>query len=143
MKLPLLLGLFALLPASLWLAGCATSTMSRIDANRATYESWPVEMRQAVLDGRIEKDMTPEMVEMVLGKPGRVESRADRRGDFEEVWIYGGSSNSPVKNANVGVGIGIGPVSIGGIGGGVGGSNAEYREVVFAGGKVVSGDDPK
>ncbi|MGH8019769.1 MAG: hypothetical protein ACREIA_16100 [Opitutaceae bacterium] len=135
---PGVLGLFSVL---LCLAGCASSPMSRIDADRALYESWPVDMRQAVLDQRIVKGMTPEMVKMTLGEPKRVESRPGRGGAIEEIWIYGGPSDSPLRNTSIG--IGVGPVGIGGIGGGSGGSYADYREVVFVGGVVASGDDPK
>ncbi len=140
MKLPPLLSLFGLVPVFLWLSGCATTPMSRIDSNRALYESWPVEMRQAVLDQRVAKGMTPEMVEMTLGKPKRVESRVGRGGQMEEIWIYGGPSDSPLRNTSIG--IGVGPVGIGGIGAGSGGY-ADYREVVFVDGMVASGDDPK
>jgi hypothetical protein len=120
------------------LAGCTTTPMNRIDANRSLYDSWPVEVRQAVLDGRVEKGMTPEMVEMSIGKPSQKETRPGRQG-ADEVWIYGGSGSSPLKGANIGVG--VGPVYVGGLGGGSGASTAEYREVVFQNGAVVSGDD--
>ena len=53
----------ALIPIAfaLWLTGCSTSPMSRIDANRALYESWPVDMQSAVLDGKAVKGMTPDV----------------------------------------------------------------------------------
>ena len=67
--------------------------MRRIDANRDVYEQWPIEMRQAVLDGKAEEGMTPEMIEMALGKPTEITSR--NGGD--EVWIYrtGGVQQDP------------------------------------------------
>lgn len=122
------------------LPGCTATPMSRIDANRPLYESFPVEMRQAILDGRIEKGMTPAMVEMSIGKPAQIESRQARRGIVEEVWIYGvPTSSSGTRNTSAS--IGIGGIAIGGLGGGGGGATGEYREVVFVNGEVVSGSD--
>ncbi len=129
-----------LFPSGLVLAlaiGCASSPMSRIDSNRAAYDSWPVEVRQAVLDGRIVKGMTPDMVRTSIGKPGQAQTRPGRKGE-EEVWIYGGQSGSSLP---VSGGVGIGPVYVGGLGSGSGGSSTPYREVVFQGGVVVAGDD--
>lgn len=126
-------------------SGCASNNpMSRIDSNRSRYESFPVEMRQAILDQRVVNGMTEEMVEMAIGKPSEVQTRAGRSGAVEEIWIYGGSSSSgggPLKNASVG--IGVGPVYVSGIRAGGGRSDAEYREVVFQNGQVVSGGDPQ
>ncbi len=69
------------------LAGCSSPQFSRIENSREAYESWPLEMRQAVLDGRIEPGMTPEMVEVAWGKPDEVIAR--RNGPHEdEIWIY-------------------------------------------------------
>ena len=34
-------------------AGCSSSQMSRIDRNRDIYETWPIEVKQAVLDGKV------------------------------------------------------------------------------------------
>lgn len=76
--------------AALCLAGCQSSAqMSRIDRNRDLYEQWPIEVRQAVLDGKAEPGMTPEMVEMALGKPTEVVTRSGTpsTGD-DEIWIY-------------------------------------------------------
>lgn len=76
--------------AALWLAGCQSSAqMSRIDSNRDAYEQWPIEVRQAVLDGKAEPGMTPEMVQMALGKPTEIVTRSGTpaTGD-DEVWIY-------------------------------------------------------
>lgn len=95
------------------LAGCASSQMSRIDANRDLYESWPLDVKQAVLDGKVEVGMTPEMVEVSWGKPA--EKVAGNMGD-EEVWIYrrGGSDGSmmPVGGPMVGMGGGLGGIGI-------------------------------
>lgn len=88
---------FALLAAG-GIAGCSSSQMSRIDSNRNVYESWPLEIRQAVLDGKAEPGMTPDMVRMALGKPTEVVTRAGapNSGD-DEIWIYrtGGGMDDP------------------------------------------------
>lgn len=82
-----------LLPAVWLAAGCSSSQMSRIDANREIYETWPIEMRQAVLDGKVEPGMTPEMVEVAWGKPSEV---VPQGGNGDEIWVYkkGGDDGS-------------------------------------------------
>lgn len=74
---------------ALVLAGCSTTASQdrRIEANRLEYESWPLETRQAVLDGRIEPEMTPTMVRVALGNPGEIVERTVA-GRTEVVWIY-------------------------------------------------------
>ncbi|MCX6956551.1 MAG: hypothetical protein NTV51_30845, partial [Verrucomicrobia bacterium] len=71
------------------LAGCASSSTQtrRIDRYRSDYESWPLETRQAVLDGKVELDMTPTMVRVALGEPGEIVQRMVA-GRPETVWIY-------------------------------------------------------
>ncbi len=72
--------------------------MNRIDANREVYEQWPIEMKQAVLDGKVEEGMTPDMVLMAIGKPTEVNTRSGtpQTGD-DEVWVYrtGGVETDP------------------------------------------------
>jgi hypothetical protein len=138
----------AIVMLAVGLAGCSTSPMSRIDANRAQYESWPVEMQSAVLEGKAVKDMTPEMVRMALGEPTRIEPRVGST-TGEETWIYeksGGGSRMPLPNISVGGGIGGVGVSTGGgrRGGGSRGGNsansAQQQEVVFQNGVVTRAD---
>lgn len=134
-----------LLAAAIMAGGCSSSQMSRIDQNRDMYEQWPLEIRQAVLDGKVEPGMTPEMVTVSWGKPSEVVAQS---ANGDEVWVYkrGGhpgdvyypagtypSSNYPgggVYGGGPGVGIstGRGGTSIGatggvgiGMGGGMGG----------------------
>lgn len=133
-------GAFLLLCSGLLLfAGCSTSPMSRIDANRGRYESWPIEVQQAVLNGRPIKGMTPEQVEMALGKPSEVVSRSAKGGD-DEVWVYRkGSALGGLGGAlsGVSVGTGVGGVGVGTtVGGGNRRSNNEEIEVVFRDGVV-------
>lgn len=122
----------------LMVAACSSSPLSRIDSNRARYESWPLDVQEAVLNGEARKGMTPEQVEMALGKPTEVVTRS--RAGEDEVWIYRKSNvgSSLLNNTGVSVGGGVGGVSVG-TGMGVGGrrQTPEEREVVFANGVVV------
>lgn len=121
------------------LSACSTSPMSRIDANRGRYESWPVEVQEAVLNGRAIKGMTKEQVEMALGKPTEVVARSAKAGE-DEVWVYrkgGGGVSSLLGNTGVSIGGGVGGVGVGtGVGGG-GRQTPEETEVVFANGVVI------
>ena len=65
-------------------SGCASSQMSRIDRNRNIYETWPVEIKQAVLDGKVEPGMNSDMVRVAWGDPSEVTSSP--AGD--EIWVY-------------------------------------------------------
>ena len=95
--------------------GCSSSPMGRIDANRAVYESWPIDMQSAVLEGKVLKGMTPEMVKTALGKPTKVDVRSGSNGE-DEIWVYekGGGMSGLKLPGNVGLGIGgsIGPVGV-------------------------------
>lgn len=75
------------------LAGCGSAQMSRIDRNRELYESWPIDIRQAVLDGNVQPGMTPDMVEVAWGKPTEI---VQQGGPGDEVWVYktGGDEGS-------------------------------------------------
>jgi hypothetical protein len=80
-----------LLAAAVFAGGCASSQMSRIDQNRDIYEKWPLEIRQAVLDGKVEAGMTPEMVSVAWGKPSEVVTQS-KNGD--EIWVFKRGGNS-------------------------------------------------
>ncbi|HYC71085.1 MAG TPA: hypothetical protein VEB66_07765 [Opitutaceae bacterium] len=167
-----------LLPAALFAlaAGCASPTspdaiMDRVDANRAEYEAWPLNIKEAVLDGRVIKGMDRTMVLVARGKPTEVVDR----GSGDEVWVYrtggGGSSGSSLMRGTTvsigagssggypgypsgypgggypggypGTGITTAPIVLGS--GGSGGSYepVEEHEIVFRDGLVVRGDGPK
>jgi hypothetical protein len=64
--------------------GCSSSQMSRIDRHRDIYETWPIEVRQAVLDGKVEPGMNSDMVRVAWGDPSEVTSSP--AGD--EIWVY-------------------------------------------------------
>lgn len=139
MKLPTSLALASLIAIASGLTGCATSTtpMNRIDANRAEYETWPIEVKQAVLDGRVEKGMTPKQVEVAIGEPASKEIRDTRKGT-QEVWTYkskSGGGGNPLKGSSVsigtyGVGVQTAPL-------GTGDAYTETYEVVFENDRVV------
>ncbi|HTL68106.1 MAG TPA: hypothetical protein VL200_10630 [Lacunisphaera sp.] len=146
---------FALL-AALVVAGCTSSPMSRIDANRALYESWPFDIQEAVLNGKIVAGMNAEQVRMTLGEPSEITNRNGRKGP-EEVWVYrtgGGLGSNAVgnvlRNTTIGLGGGLGPVGIGtganlgtlGVGGGSEPVEDDH-EVVFQDGVVVRSDAGK
>lgn len=123
-----------------FVAACSTSPLSRIDSNRARYESWPLDVQEAVLNGEARKGMTPEQVEMAMGKPTEVVTRGKTGED--EVWVYrkGNAGSSLLNNTGVSVGGGLGGVNVGtGIGGGRR-QTPEEREVVFANGVVIRAD---
>jgi hypothetical protein len=95
---------------ALLLSACSTSPVSRIDSNRAAYESWPLEVQEAVLNGRVKKGMTPEQVEMALGRPTEVVAKSTT----DETWIYRRSApgSSILNNSNISLGIPIGGTTV-------------------------------
>lgn len=128
--------------AAFGLVACSTSPLSRIDSNRARYESWPIEVQEAVMNGEAKKGMMPEQVQMALGKPTQVISRSANGGE-DEVWVYrkGGSGSSLLNSTGLSIGGGMGGVNVGGgMGGGRRPSNADEQEVVFGNGVVVRAD---
>lgn len=133
-------GLFSL-ALTLGLVGCANSSpISRIDANRGKYESWPLDVQQAVLNREAIKGMTPEQVEMALGKPAEVITRSAT--EDEQIWVYrkGGGMGGALKNMPISIGTGIGGVGVGTTVGGNGrGSTPEETEIVFRNGVVSRG----
>ena len=134
------------LAAALIFAGCSTSPMSRIDANRAVYESWPVDVQEAVLNQRAIPGMTPEQVQMALGKPTSTDSRPGKDGP-EDIWVYKKSSArmpSILENANIGIGTSVGGVGVGssvpiGRGRSRAPADADDQEIVFKNGVVLRG----
>ena len=133
---------FSVLSILFLLAACATSPLSRIDSNRALYESWPLEVQEAVLNGQVKQGMTPEMVQMSVGKPTQVINRSVQAGD-DEIWVYrkGGGGNSILRNTGVSIGGGVGGVGVStGTTMGGGGAVEEEHEVVFQKGVVVRTD---
>ena len=129
---------------ALLLAACTSpSPMSRIDANRAHYESWPLDVQQAILNSEAIKGMTPEQVEMSLGRPSEILTRSAKGGD-DEVWVYRKGSalsglGGVLKNTGVSIGGGAAGVGVGTGGGGGGSSSREELEVVFRNGVVSRG----
>jgi hypothetical protein len=139
-----------LLSAALCAGGCSSSQMGRIDRNRAIYETWPLEVKQAVLDGRVEPGMDQDMVRVAWGEPAEVS--ISPAGD--EIWIYakggdpGGSyypgSRGGMMGGGIGIGVGGAGIGTGGIGGPIMSRPVapDIREVVFRNGTVVRADKP-
>jgi hypothetical protein len=127
----------AVLLLGLWLSACAVpSTMSRVNANRAQYETWPPEIKEAVLSQKAIPGMNPDMVRTALGKPTQVIAGAN---PGEEVWIYrrGGSAGG---GPNLQIGTNLGGMQVGTSAGGGGMSNPgdeDLGEVMFKDGLVV------
>ncbi len=130
--------------------GCfSSSPVSRIDANRDRYETWPIEVKEAVLAGEARKGMTKEQVEVAMGKPSQVIYRG--ASDADEVWVYrkgsglGGVGSGLLNNSGltVGTGVGMGPVGVGVSTttplGGRQRAVDEEEEVVFVNGVVTRG----
>jgi hypothetical protein len=118
--------------------GCASSQMSRIDRNRDIYETWPIDTRQAVLDGKVEPGMNPDMVRVAWGEPSEV--AVSPAGD--EIWVYtkGGDPGSvyypPGSGVNTGMG-GIGPTGTGiGVSTGRGGTSIGATGGIGMGGTI-------
>ena len=80
--------------AAIFFGGCASGQMSRIDANRDIYEAWPVETKQAVLDGKVEVGMLPEMVKVAWGTPSEVVA-SPGGGPGDEIWVYKKGGQDP------------------------------------------------
>ena len=55
--------------ALLLLGACSSSPMLPLDAQRAVYETWPVDIQEAVIRQPVIPGLTPAMVEVALGKP--------------------------------------------------------------------------
>jgi hypothetical protein len=86
-RLTLLFPVFALL------AACSgPTTMSRIEQNREVYNSWPPEIKEAVLAGKAIPGMTREMVRVALGRPAQV---VQGQNAGEEVWVYRRGGTGP------------------------------------------------
>ena len=97
--------------------GCASSQMSRIDRHRDIYETWPIEVRQAVLDGKVEPGMNSDMVRVAWGNPTEVTSSP--AGD--EIWVYA-KGGDPGSVYYPGGGMGGSGIGMGGTGIGMGGT---------------------
>lgn len=97
--------------------GCASGQMNRIDRNRDIYETWPLETKQAVLDGKVEAGMNADMVRVAWGEPSEV--TVSPAGD--EIWVYtkGGDPGSVYYPPGSGSNAGMGGVGMGGPGIGI------------------------
>ena len=111
-------------------AGCSSSQMNRIDRHRDIYETWPLEVRQSVLDGKVEPGMNVDMVRVAWGEPSEIATSP--AGD--EIWIYskGGDPGSVMYPGG-----GMGTTGIGGSGIGIGSSGPGIGISTGRGGTVI------
>lgn len=124
----------------LLLAGCASTPQDRISQHRDAYSRFPSDVQRKISAGQVDVGFTPEMVEMALGKPGRVFSRSDVHGQ-SEVWVY--FRQQP--RFSFGIGVGTGSYHRrGGVATGVGVSTStggydddEAQRVIFQDGRVI------
>jgi len=117
------------------LAACS-STASRIDDQKATFDTYSAEMQQKIREGKVEVGFTQEQVRLSLGEPTRRYTQQSAAGQ-SEIWAY--SKSGPTFSFGLGAG------SFGsGVGGGVGlgtstgGNNEEKLRVIFEAGKVTA-----
>lgn len=94
------------------LAGCSTVD-SRIDKNRAAFNTWPPAVQDKVVRGQIDVGFTTDQVRVALGEPDRVWSRTTADGT-SEVWSY------RERGPRFGFGVGVGMGSFGSRGGSFG-----------------------
>lgn len=68
-------------------SGCGdgATPIDRIERNRGLYESWPLDVQEAVLHGDLAAGMTRDMVYLALGRPSYVTPDKDAA---LETWIY-------------------------------------------------------
>lgn len=130
-------GVALLCAAATFAGGCSSSQMSRIDRNRDIYETWPLETKQAVLDGRVEPGMDTDMVRVAWGEPSEIATSP--AGD--EIWVFkrGGSDGSVYYPGGVASGGGIGGGGIGGTGTGIGISTGRGGTVIGSSGGIGIG----
>jgi len=102
----------ALLGFGALLAGCSTVD-SRIDKNRAAFNTWPPAVQDKIVRGQIDVGFTTDQVRVALGEPDRVWSRTTADGT-SEVWSY------RERGPRFGFGVGVGMGSFGSRGGSFG-----------------------
>jgi len=79
---------FLFLLLSLFLAGCATSTLEKRKAERRTvYQSLTLEFKTLVDEGRIKAGMTADAVYLAWGKPSEIVTAENPQGPYL-LWLY-------------------------------------------------------
>ena len=69
------------------LSGCASTPDSRIEKNRAFFDSLPLEKQARIRGGETDVGFTAEETRLALGEPSRVFKRKDAAGEAA-VWEY-------------------------------------------------------
>ena len=70
-----------------FLAGCESSQQARIAEKSAVFQSLTPGEQETIKTGGVEREFTPDMVYLALGKPSRVETGSEK-GVPVEVWSY-------------------------------------------------------
>lgn len=68
-------------------AGCASTPASRIEQNRAFFDSLPADRQARIRGGQTDVGFTAEETRLALGEPSRVYVRRDAAGEAA-VWEY-------------------------------------------------------
>ncbi|MCC5842021.1 MAG: hypothetical protein JJT96_18035 [Opitutales bacterium] len=133
---PLLRPGFAVLAALVFFAGCQSTPSERARADSALFDSYPAEVRQNLLSGRVEPGYDKEMVRIALGNPDRTRTRTTEQAE-ETVWIY--TRSRPGLSLGLGGARGGGRTTVGtGVGVSTGGTTTEQARVIFRNGIVHS-----
>lgn len=93
-------------------AGCSTVD-SRIDKNRAAFNTWAPAVQDKVVKGQVDIGFTAEQVRVALGEPDRVFTRTSADGT-SQIWSYRD------RGPKFGFGVGVGMGSVGSRGGSFG-----------------------
>lgn len=107
---------YTLVLLALLLAGCASSSNSRISQNQAQFSSYTPGEQAMIKAGQVAVGFDQDMVRMALGDPSR-ETTIDTAGGKQIAWEY--RQIKPSIGLSVGGGIGTGGSGVG-IGTGVG-----------------------
>ncbi|MCC5805475.1 MAG: hypothetical protein JJU00_04015 [Opitutales bacterium] len=120
----------------LLLAGCQSTPSQRAEAENALFASYPPEVQEKLLAGRVEVGYDKDMVRFALGDPDRTRTRVTGQAE-ETVWIY--TRSRPRLSLGLGGARGSGRTTVGtGVGVSTGGGTTEQARVIFRDGEVHS-----
>jgi hypothetical protein len=116
--------------------GCASTPDSRIKENQTLFDSYPVEVKANIRQGKVEIGYDEDMARMAMGDPDEKSTETDENGETVR-WGY--------VRSRPGISVGVGGGSFGGgggVGGGVGmgsGPTRDYTAIIeFREGEVTN-----
>lgn len=119
-----------------FLFGCQTTPSQRAETDSALFASYPPEVQERLLAGRVEIGDDKDMVRIALGDPDRTRTRVTGQTE-ETVWIY--TRSRPRLSLGLGGARGAGRTTVGtGVGIATGGGTTEQARVIFRNGEVHS-----